>query len=88
MTNTMIERVSDALADAQARGWNGHYVLARVAITAMREPSPEQDAAFESDLGWMADTEMGNNQRAAWLEENRKRWRTMIDAVLGVGGKG
>jgi hypothetical protein len=69
----MVEKVSAAIAEAQARGFNGPEVLARVAITAMLEPTPGMiDAADAERFGMSGITE---NSLVAVYEQ-------MIEAAL------
>ena len=63
----MVDKVSTAIADAQARGFNGPRSLARVAIVALREPTAAMILAgvHHENMGDMAG-----------------RWRAMVDAAL------
>jgi hypothetical protein len=65
----MVEKVSAAIAEAQARGFNGPEVLARVAITALREPTQA-----------MGDAVTGGDQYS-WPNPD-ETWRAMIDEAL------
>jgi hypothetical protein len=66
----MVERVAQALADAEYRSYDGdanHYEMARAAIAAMREPTDDMIcAAKDEDMAW----NVGDV------------WRAMIDEAL------
>lgn len=57
--------------------------MARAILLAMREGCEEMDEAMLKQLAWMSDTPLGNQQRKAWVAENRARWQSMIDVMLG-----
>jgi hypothetical protein len=67
----MIKKVSAALAEAQARGFNGPEVLARVAISAMREPTIPMSNAGDREHRGVDDP-----------DDTPRVWRAMIDAAL------
>lgn len=49
MSDTTVERVAKAIADAQIRGWNGNWVLARVAVVAMLKGAPSHVKQWVED---------------------------------------
>jgi hypothetical protein len=50
-------------------------------IELTREPTPSMEAAVLKELAWIKD----ETQRAAHLEEYKRRWRLMFDAATGGG---
>ena len=77
MSESMVAQVEKAIAEAQARGFNGPRTLARAAIAAMREPTqamvnagrqvPDDDSPYASP----------------W-----RTWPVMIDAALSTSDTG
>ena len=63
---TMIERVAEAI-ETQCDSWDPPEKIARIAITAMREPTKAMKDSVEA---WFDQTPI-------------EHWETMIDAALG-----
>ena len=72
MTEATIERVANAIADAQIRGWNGHWVLARVAIVAMLAKAPPHVKQWVED----ETTTKSIARLKRYREGSRKGWET------------
>ena len=72
----MIERVAQAMADADDIPGTTHYEgMARAAIEAMREPTKAM-----LDAGWEAPADVGLDGLLS--ESMRSSWCAMIDAAL------